>query len=325
MRLGAVPILMYHSISEDNEAGVNPYYRTCTKPAIFRQHMQFLAEQGYRTLNLDELLALLRAVPTGLEMAERELRTSELLQTSTVGHRPVMHERLVVITFDDGLHDFYSEAFPILQQYGFTATMFLPTGFIGDTRRHFRPSTLKSHGSNARVCLTWGEVRELSRAGFQFGSHTVNHPKLIDLDWPEIKSEIQDSKSEIEHHLGESISSFCYPFAFPREASFARALRDLLACSGYTCCATTEIGRVAYECDPFRLRRLPANSLDDAPLFIAKLEGAYDWLSVPQSASKALKNLRGVRRTNGVAATSDISGTPSDGVGKTPGPKLTHL
>src|ERR1035441_4995581 len=53
------PILMYHSISDEPEPGVSPYYQTNTRPAVFRQHMQFLADHGYRTINLDQLISWL--------------------------------------------------------------------------------------------------------------------------------------------------------------------------------------------------------------------------------------------------------------------------
>ena len=78
--------------------------------------------------------------------------------------------RAVVITFDDGFRDFYTAAFPVMQEHQFTATVFLPTAFIGEDRRSFKGAE----------CLTWEEVRRLRRAGVQFGSHTVNHPRLVE-------------------------------------------------------------------------------------------------------------------------------------------------
>jgi hypothetical protein len=59
--------------------------------------------------------------------------------------------------------------------------------------------------------------------------------------------------------------------------------------AGYACCATTELGRVKMGDDLYRLKRLPANSLDDAAFFRAKLEGAYDWLALPQAIVKRSK------------------------------------
>jgi peptidoglycan/xylan/chitin deacetylase (PgdA/CDA1 family) len=189
----------------------------------------------------------------------------------------------------------------VLQKHGFTAMVFLPTAFIGGSRS---VQGSRFDGSGFKVSchfafrnphcefLTWNEVRELRRHGIHFGSHTVNHPKLVELDWPEITSEISNSKSNIEQRLGEPVTTFCYPFAFPqRNRPFVERFTALLRETGYRCCATTKLGRLKTGDDPYSLKRLPANSLDDAALFAAKLEGAYDWLAAPQSAVKTLKAL----------------------------------
>ena len=76
--------------------------------------------------------------------------------------------RLAVITFDDGFRDFLTAAWPSLSEFGFTATVFLPTGSIAGQRATFQD----------RECLTWDEVRTLRREGITFGSHTVSHPSL---------------------------------------------------------------------------------------------------------------------------------------------------
>jgi peptidoglycan/xylan/chitin deacetylase (PgdA/CDA1 family) len=279
-----VPILMYHSISDEPEPGVPAYYQTNTSPAVFRQHMQFLADQGYRTINLDQLVSWL--TKGGEVSAFQDFSFSAF-------------PKPVVLTFDDGFRNFYTDAFPVLQNHGFTVTVFLPTAFI----RASRPvQGSRFDGSGFKVpchfpfrnphCefLTWNEVRELRQAGIQFGSHTVNHPKLVELSWSGIQSELSNSKSDIEQHLGEPVSAFCYPFAFPQtDRSFANSFRDLVLQTGYSCCTTTELGRVHPGSDPFRLKRLPANALDDNALLAAKLEGAYDWLAAPQSIVKTIK------------------------------------
>ncbi len=284
----ALPILMYHGIGDDPEPGVAAYYRVNTSPVVFRQQMQFLADHGYRTINLDQLVTMLGGPAT---------------QPS---QRSAADSRLVVITFDDGLRNFYTEAFPVLQEHHFTATMFLPTAFIGDTRRTFAPrcGRVRAPGRAAAECLTWSEVRGLRQAGIEFGSHTVNHPKLVELDWPGIKSEISKSKSEIEQQIDQPIRAFCYPYAFPQaDRSFARAFGELLGEAGYACCATTELGRARPGDDPYRLKRLPANSVDDLALFAAKLDGGYDWLARPQAIVKKLK-ARPVARTMSVSVQS---------------------
>lgn len=296
-----LPILMYHSISDDPESGVHPYYRTCTSPRRFQEQMQWLKANGYQGVTLSE----------GLKWLEHSNKVGNALAPRPSPLAP----RYVSITFDDGFHDFYTAAFPALQQYGFSATIYLPTAFIGDTRRTFCPSGRRTPSprrgegrgevvgraslaprpllsSNGRACLTWSEVRELYSAGIEFGSHTVNHPRLVESSWTAIQSEILNSKCQIECQLGSCVSSFAYPYAFPQtNRDFARRLRDSLIAAGYRQCATTIVGRVAVDADPFLLKRLPVNDADDTDLLSAKLAGAYDWMETAQSAAKQIKDL----------------------------------
>jgi len=187
----------------------------------------------------------------------------------------------VAITFDDGFQDVLTEAWPALSRHGFTATVFLPTAFIGDQTRRFQN----------RACLTWAEVRELRRGGLRFGSHTVHHEILYDLDWPRIQPEITDSKLELEQRLGERVTSFAYPFAYPQsDHAYVARLSALLRESGYESCVTTRVGRARRGDSPYTLKRLPANTLDDDRLFAAKLRGAYDWVAAAQSGAKWVRH-----------------------------------
>jgi peptidoglycan/xylan/chitin deacetylase (PgdA/CDA1 family) len=262
---GRLPVLMYHSISDRSEAGVAPYYRTATRPEVFAEQMALLKSEGWEAMSL---AVGLRAFGSG--------------ETS--------RRKIVALTFDDGFRDFLTAAFPVLRQHGFTATMYLPTAFIGE-----QPIQFKAH-----ECLAWDDVAELHRAGIEFGSHTVNHPELVRLPWAEVEREVRDSKAEIERHLGAQVASFAYPYAFPRaEREFVSKLRRLLGEAGYENCVTTDIGRVRAGGDLLAIPRLPANDCDDAELLKAKLAGAYDWLAVPQRAVKALKRLVSPRKEAG--------------------------
>src|SRR5262245_22925287 len=93
-----IPILMYHSISDDPEIGVAPYYRLATSPARFREQMQWLRDGGVDVIDL--------------------LEAQRRLQLGTANDR-----QSVVITFDDGFEDFAEHASPVLSDFGYTATM----------------------------------------------------------------------------------------------------------------------------------------------------------------------------------------------------------
>lgn len=251
------PILMYHSISNDLEPQLSPYYKLATSPRQFAHQMRWLAELGCTGLSLEEALSW---------PANRQ-----------------EHRSPVALTFDDGFCDFYTAAWPVLQAAGFTATMYLPTSYVGAERRTFC----------GRECLSWSEVRELRAGGIRFGSHTVTHRKLAQIPWLEVKSELALSKECLQQELGEEVSSFAFPYAFPQEdRDFRVRFGDLLRSLGYRTCVTTVVGRNRLASDPLCLKRLPANSCDDRALFEAKLEGAYDWLGWVQRVYRQLKYWR---------------------------------
>lgn len=252
-----LPVLMYHSVSDDLDETVSPYYRTVTSPDVFAKQMAQLQKAGYEALSLRDGLERLRGKNGDLNKS-------------------------VVITFDDGFRDFHTHAFSLLRRNGFSATMFLPTAFIGNQSVEFK----------SRPCMTWNEVRELQKYGIEFGSHTVNHPKLYELSFAQIRAELEQSKSAMEQELGAPVSSFAYPYAFPSaDRQFVGHFTEMLKSVGYECAVTTRIGRVAVQDDLFTLKRLPVNSADDAALFRAKLDGAYDWLAWPQEMIKRWKKM----------------------------------
>lgn len=247
-----IPILMYHSISDEPEKS-HPYYSVNTSPAVFRLHMQLLHHNNYRVINLNEIKNALVGAP---------------------------FDKYVVITFDDGFRDFYTDAYPILKKYGFKATVFLPTAFITEKRSSFKK----------KECMNWDEVKGLSQNGIIFGSHTVSHPKLVNLSIKEIEKELKLSKDIIENKIDTKIDSFCYPFAFPENRLFQNNLKNILIECGYINGVCTKIGRVDSKTNMYFCPRLPINTYDDTVFFKAKLQGKYDWMRFPQNYFKRLKH-----------------------------------
>lgn len=253
---------MYHSISDDPEPGVASYYRVTTSPIRFRQQMHWLRQNGYSVIQLDE----------AVRRIENETSSSD---------------RSAVLTFDDGYSDFMTQAWPVLLDFGYTATVFLPTDFIGQDRMAF----------NGRQCLTWLEARELSSSGISFGSHSASHRKLYGLLWNEIHRELRDSRRKIEDEVNSPVQSFAYPYAFPQEdRSFAQRFRKELVEQGYRTAVSTVIGRAGSKSDCLRLERMPINEDDDERLFRAKLAGAYDWMANAQALVRRIKaSVRSIR------------------------------
>jgi peptidoglycan/xylan/chitin deacetylase (PgdA/CDA1 family) len=184
--------------------------------------------------------------------------------------------KFAVLTFDDGYRDFYTNAFPVLKKYGFTATVFVPTGVINQ-QRPFKGKSV----------MTWDEIRELKGLGIQFGSHTVTHRKLQNLPLRDVKDEVEISKFQLEEKLEQSIEDFCYPYAFPEgNKTFISTLREMMIDAGYHYATGTRIGRLKNLDDPYFIKRLPMSSGDDKLLIEAKLSGGYDWLHHMQRISK---------------------------------------
>jgi peptidoglycan/xylan/chitin deacetylase (PgdA/CDA1 family) len=175
--------------------------------------------------------------------------------------------KTVAITFDDGYKDFLEHAFPVLEEFNFPSTQFIATGWVGKA-------------FNGRTCLGWEDIRDLSRKNVTFGSHTATHPKLHGMPDIEIEKEVAVSKFEIESRLGIPISTFAYPYAFPQEDfAFVKRMDAILRNVKFRVGVTTRIGRHTPSENPLFVRRVPANTHDDADFFQAKLEGGYDWLS----------------------------------------------
>jgi peptidoglycan/xylan/chitin deacetylase (PgdA/CDA1 family) len=252
-----VPILMYHSISENLFGKSHPYYHINTSPEVFSRQMRWLRNNGYRTLDTNELLR-------GLENHDDLSRT-------------------VVITFDDGYRDFYTDAMDVMKQCGFTATIYLATDRIQD-------KSLRIEGAEY---LTWRDVRALQKEGIRFGSHTVNHADLRSLGPEQIEYELACSKETMEDKLGVVVDSFAYPFAFPEQDKvFTHYLEDVLTNCGFENGVSTILGRASLEKNRFFLPRIPVNAWDDERFFQAKVEGGYDWLHWAQSFKKSFDRNR---------------------------------
>jgi peptidoglycan/xylan/chitin deacetylase (PgdA/CDA1 family) len=174
---------------------------------------------------LDLQLSLLRQRGyLGLTFAEAERR--RLART--------LHRRTAVVTFDDG---FVSTllAQPILEEAGFPATVFVPTHFI-DTGKLLSYADGNAPGDRSyakeRRPLTWEQLRRLRDAGWEVGSHTVNHPRLPELNDADLARELEVSRKTIEDRLG-GCETIAYPYglADARVAAAAERAGYLAGCT----------------------------------------------------------------------------------------------
>jgi peptidoglycan/xylan/chitin deacetylase (PgdA/CDA1 family) len=161
-----------------------------------------------------------------------------------------MRRRCVVITFDDGYRDNFTEAVPALKEAGMTATFFVATGFIG-TDREF------PHDSSTAVChpkLTWDDLRAMQSDGFEIGSHTVNHTNLGRADRETIEAEIKLSLAALNRQLGEKLRAFSFPWGKPDDIP-EQAVSAVLQ-AGYYAALSAYGGANTRGSNLFRLRRI---------------------------------------------------------------------
>jgi len=118
----------------------------------------------------------------------------------------------VVLTFDDGYAENYINLRAVTEEYRIPVFLFVSTA-------HMRSQASFGHdlrrGQSGFSSLSWEQVVVLHRAGFGFGSHTRTHFDCGSTDEVALKSEIVDSKSELESHLGEPVDYFSFPWGMP--------------------------------------------------------------------------------------------------------------
>ena len=159
-------ILMYHRFGEDQ------YPSTNVRLEQFEEHLEVLAQGQYNVLPLDDIVA--------------HLQSGEPLP-----------DRTVAITIDDAYLSVYEQAFPRLERYGFTATIFVATQPVDRGLRGY---------------MSWEQLRELQAAGFGIGSQTRSHPHMHRLSVAENRDELAVSNDRFLTELGMRPNLFAYPY-----------------------------------------------------------------------------------------------------------------
>lgn len=147
------------------------------------------------------------------------ITTTMLIQAIIQGAE--LPPRPFLLTMDDGNLDNYTNAFPITQKYGFTGTLYIVGNYI-----------------DAQNYMSVEQILEMYNAGWEVGSHSMNHLDLTKLDDERLHSEIIGSREFLEQQLGIPILTFAYPFGFKNESAvdyvkFAGYI-GAMGASGYT-------------------------------------------------------------------------------------------
>lgn len=174
-----VPVLMYHSVTDRPTPGTRPH---AVRPGDFAEQMAILKEGGFTPLTFAGL--------------------AEALHGGTA-----LPARPVVITFDDGYADFHDEALPVLDRFGFPATLFLTSGWVRD-------AGADAAGRPLDATLAWSQAREAADHGVEVAGHSHSHPQLDQIRTADLREELRRNKALLEDRLGRPVTTMAYPFGY---------------------------------------------------------------------------------------------------------------
>jgi peptidoglycan/xylan/chitin deacetylase (PgdA/CDA1 family) len=227
---------MYHWFRRENVPSASRSPQLEMTAALFDRQMALLHRAGYRAVSLGRALGLDGDAALG--------------------------RRALVLTFDDGTLDFWDQAKPVLDKHGFTATLFVVSGHVGG-----RSTWDLDLGEPDRPLLSWDQLRELHRAGFEIGSHTHTHRPLTELSDGDVRSELDRSRRVLEEQLGVA----------PRFVAYPRGLYDerhkrLARESGYAgACAVILRWRDLWRSDRYELKRMTVKGVESMLRFRLRL------------------------------------------------------
>jgi len=207
-----VSILCYHRFSNDCGSPL------CLPIHLFKQQMKYLSENGYRVITFGQLIDFME-------------------------YREAIPQKAIIISIDDGYRSTYDIAYPILKKYGFNATLFIYTDFIGASRN----------------ALTWSQINKMKADGFEIGSHTLSHSDLTIQKEGEdtqtymsrIEKELRVSKQIIDKELGQNTILLAYPFG-----RYNQNVLEISERLGYQVAATVKRGGNSFFANPLVLKRV---------------------------------------------------------------------
>ncbi|WP_235901370.1 polysaccharide deacetylase family protein [Anaerovibrio slackiae] len=199
-----VMVLNYHKVVDEHMSLSVPL-------ADFEQHMKWLKEYGYTSITPEELYEF---IVNGSELPEKP----------------------VLITFDDGYKDNYTNAYPIMKKYGFKGTIFVVTGFLGVYDNY----------------MTWEQAKELADNGFSIESHTYSHKSMTEASDEEISKELTKSRDTIKNKLGIDADFMAYP-----TGTYNLHIAELVQKAGYKGAFTIKYDNVSRESNVYALERVP--------------------------------------------------------------------
>lgn len=207
-----VTVLMYHKVGTPPEG--SQLKKLWVSTDMFRRQMAYLAGHGYHAITFKDLyLHWDKNVP--------------------------LPPNPVLITFDDGYANNYEQAFPVLRDFGFKATLFVVVQTVGWDNRWHDPKT------ETRInMISWPQLKELQKAGWEIGSHTMSHSNLQKIELKEVKIEMEKSRAVLTEFLNEAPDTFAYPYGSGEDVP---VIRDKAREAGYRIAVGVHAGKWTLE------------------------------------------------------------------------------
>jgi peptidoglycan/xylan/chitin deacetylase (PgdA/CDA1 family) len=205
-----VPILLYHYVEYVKDKRDTIRQQLDISPAVFENQVKTLQEASYSALFINDVVDMLFRI------------------------KPVP-EKSVVLTFDDGYGDFYTDVFPILKKYQMKATIYVVPGFLDKLNY-----------------MTSEEVQEIAQSGLvEVAAHTLHHLNLKSVPDVVAVKEIKGSKTQLETLIGRDVRNFAYPYG-----EFTQHTAEIVESSGFRSAVSVVAGDMQSMGNRYFLSRL---------------------------------------------------------------------
>ena len=225
-----IPVLMYHKIPDATLATKHQIYVTKEN---FARHLAYFQKQKLTPITFADYLNF----------------ASGKLPLADFPRRPI------ILTFDDGYTDNYTNLLPLMQQFGYRGVLYL----LGDAGICYNKWDADFDPAEPRSdIMDLAQKHAFVAAGWEIGAHTMSHPRLTTLPLPEAAAEIQRSKAELETALQTELVSFAYPYG-----DLNNTVKTAVRNAGFTFGVATDSGGMHLEDDRmqvFRVNMFPNES-----------------------------------------------------------------
>lgn len=232
-----IPILMYHHVSSAPPLTRSQIDLTVTD-ADFTRQLSYLEMRGYHTIRLTDLF-------------------------NALYYRVALPTRPVILSFDDGYLDNYTDAFPLLVRHHmvgeFNVISLYPGTIIGVNRY-----------------MTWGQIEAMASVGMEIESHTMTHPDLGTLGRSALVYQLRFSRAIIASHIHRAVQFLAYPAGEPFKSGrlvAAYRVEGMVRATDYIGALLDPLfpGVIERAAAPFELTRIRVSHGETIPVFARRL------------------------------------------------------